>query len=42
MNDIELQSLIVLVWSSEWSFSFKKKVAEQLMKEWEEIQANDE
>lgn len=40
-NSTELEHLIILVWSSEWSFDFKRDVANKLMKQWEEIKSND-
>jgi pyruvate dehydrogenase complex dehydrogenase (E1) component len=32
LNQIELQSLIILVWGSEWTFGFKRDASDKLLK----------
>ena len=38
MNQIELESTLVLVWSSEWSFKFKRRVSDELLKMLDELE----
>lgn len=38
MNQIELESTIALIWTSEWSFNFKRRVSGKLLKQLDELE----